>query len=83
MRIAVLFGGVSEEREISIASAAQIIPALRALGHEVDRAVPEPGRCGVDDRRLRALSFSRFSRPSACNAIRDKPIVVTMYADQT
>ena len=35
MRIAVLFGGVSEEREISIASAAQIIPALRALGHEV------------------------------------------------
>jgi D-alanine-D-alanine ligase len=35
MRIAVLFGGTSEERDVSIASAAQIIPALRALGHEV------------------------------------------------
>lgn len=29
MRIAVLFGGTSEERDVSIASAAQIIPALR------------------------------------------------------
>jgi D-alanine-D-alanine ligase len=35
MKIAVLFGGTSEERDVSIASAAQIIPALRALGHEV------------------------------------------------
>jgi D-alanine-D-alanine ligase len=35
MRIAVLFGGTSEERDVSIASAAQIIPALRGLGHEV------------------------------------------------
>jgi D-alanine-D-alanine ligase len=35
MRIAVLFGGTSEERDVSIASAAQVIPALRALGHEV------------------------------------------------
>jgi D-alanine-D-alanine ligase len=35
MRIAVLFGGASEERDVSIASAAQILPALRALGHDV------------------------------------------------
>jgi D-alanine-D-alanine ligase len=35
MKIAVLFGGSSEERDVSIASAAQIIPALRSLGHEV------------------------------------------------
>lgn len=35
MKIAVLFGGTSEERDVSIASAAQIIPALRSLGHEV------------------------------------------------
>ena len=35
MKIAVLFGGASEERDVSIASAAQIIPALRGLGHEV------------------------------------------------
>jgi D-alanine-D-alanine ligase len=35
VKIAVLFGGVSEERAVSIASAAQIIPALRRLGHDV------------------------------------------------
>jgi D-alanine-D-alanine ligase len=35
MKIAVLFGGTSEERAVSIASAAQIIPTLRNLGHEV------------------------------------------------
>jgi D-alanine-D-alanine ligase len=35
VKIAVLFGGISEEREVSIASAAQIIPALRRLGHDV------------------------------------------------
>jgi D-alanine-D-alanine ligase len=33
MKIAVLFGGTSEERDVSIASAAQIIPVLRGLGH--------------------------------------------------
>lgn len=35
MRIAVLFGGTSEERDVSIASAAQVVPALRSRGHEV------------------------------------------------
>ena len=35
MKIAVLFGGTSEERDVSIASAAQVVPILRGLGHEV------------------------------------------------
>lgn len=35
MKIAILFGGSSEERDVSIASAAQIVPALRSLGHDV------------------------------------------------
>src|SRR3984957_6631608 len=35
MKIAVLFGGTSDERDVSIASAAQIIPVLRDLGHQV------------------------------------------------
>src|ERR1700689_1378485 len=34
MKNAALFGGTSEERDVSIASAAQIIPALRTVGHE-------------------------------------------------
>lgn len=35
MRISVLFGGASEERDVSIASATQVIAALRSRGHEV------------------------------------------------
>jgi D-alanine-D-alanine ligase len=35
MRIAVLFGGASEERDVSIASGAEVIRALDGLGHTV------------------------------------------------
>jgi D-alanine-D-alanine ligase len=35
MRIAVLFGGVSEERDVSVASGAQVVRALTSLGHDV------------------------------------------------
>ena len=35
MKIAVLFGGSSEERDVSLASGGQVIQALRSVGHEV------------------------------------------------
>lgn len=35
MRIAVLFGGTSSERDVSIASGAQVVKALREAGHDV------------------------------------------------
>ncbi|MBW3554862.1 MAG: D-alanine--D-alanine ligase [Gemmatimonadetes bacterium] len=35
MKIAVLFGGTSEERDVSIASGAQVVQGLREGGHEV------------------------------------------------
>jgi D-alanine-D-alanine ligase len=44
MKIAVLFGGTSDERDVSIASAAQIIPVLRALGHQVFAVDTASGR---------------------------------------
>lgn len=44
-----------EERDVSIASAAQIIPALRALGHEVFAVDPATGRLPpADERQLLA-----------------------------
>lgn len=51
MKIAVLFGGTSEEREVSIASAAQIIPALRRLGHDVFAVDTATGRLGHEQER--------------------------------
>jgi D-alanine-D-alanine ligase len=35
MKIAVLFGGNSSERDVSIASGAQVAKALRQAGHQV------------------------------------------------
>jgi D-alanine-D-alanine ligase len=35
MKIAVLFGGTSDERDVSIASGSQVVRALREAGHEV------------------------------------------------
>jgi D-alanine-D-alanine ligase len=53
MKIAVLFGGTSEERDVSIASAAQVIPVLRSLGHEVVAVDTAAGRLsGADERKL-------------------------------
>lgn len=51
MKIAVLFGGTSEERDVSIASAAQVIPALRGLGHEVVAVDTAAGRLAPPDER--------------------------------
>lgn len=43
MRIAVLFGGTSAERDVSIASGAQVVAALRTAGHEVVAIDPAVG----------------------------------------
>jgi D-alanine-D-alanine ligase len=51
MKIAVLFGGTSEERDVSIASAAQVIPVLRGLGHEVIAVDTATGRLGPPEER--------------------------------
>jgi D-alanine-D-alanine ligase len=51
MKIAVLFGGTSEERDVSIASAAQIIPVLRNLGHQVFAVDTATGRLNHSQER--------------------------------
>jgi D-alanine-D-alanine ligase len=51
MKIAVLFGGTSEERDVSIASAAQVIPVLRGLGHEVVAVDTAAGRLAPPEER--------------------------------
>ncbi|HEX3835437.1 MAG TPA: D-alanine--D-alanine ligase [Steroidobacteraceae bacterium] len=68
MRIAVLFGGTSEERDVSIASAAQIIPALRALGHDVHAVDTATGRLPPDDEQ-RLLANRVAPAPPSSTAI--------------
>ena len=67
MRIAVLFGGTSEERGVSIASAAQVVPALRGLGHEVFAVDTAAGRLSASEERrvLVATVSSELPSPAA------------------
>jgi D-alanine-D-alanine ligase len=65
MRIAVLFGGTSEERDVSIASAAQIIPALRALGHEVHALDTATGKLAPAEEQRLLTSRVAPSPPSS------------------
>ena len=59
MKIAVLFGGTSEERDVSIASAAQIVPALRGLGHEVFAVDTATGRLpAAEEQKMLAASVA-------------------------
>jgi D-alanine-D-alanine ligase len=66
MRIVVLFGGASEERDVSIASAAQVIPALRSRGHEVIAIDTATGRLpAAAEQRLLSSGVAPMP-PSAC-----------------
>ena len=83
MKIAVLFGGTSEERDVSIASAAQIIPALRDLGHEVFAVDTATGRLGFAEER-RLLSAAVGALPPSDTEItrmRSGALALTPVAD--
>jgi D-alanine-D-alanine ligase len=49
MKIAVLFGGTSMERDVSVASASQVVAALRTRGHDVVAVDAERGALARDD----------------------------------
>jgi D-alanine-D-alanine ligase len=68
LKIAVLFGGTSEERDVSIASAAQIIPGLRQLGHEVFAVDTAIGRLAPPEER-KLLSVAVAPEPPSEAAI--------------
>jgi D-alanine-D-alanine ligase len=84
MKIAVLFGGTSEERDVSIASAAQVIPALRGLGHEVVAVDTATGRLsGSAEQRL--LTSGVGPQPPSGTALagmrQGAPLLVAETAD--
>jgi D-alanine-D-alanine ligase len=70
MKIAVLVGGTSEERDVSIASAAQIIPALRALGHQVFAVDTASGRLGFEQERQLLSAQVATAPPTATEIAR-------------
>ena len=76
MKIAVLFGGDSMERDVSIASAAQVVGALRSRGHDVIAYDSGRGRLtAADEQRLFERKIDR--RPPDKSAVTSLPTVVS------
>ena len=66
LKIAVLFGGDSMERDVSIASASQVVGALRSRGHEVIAYDSGRGRLtAADEQRLFSGKIDRGRRTRA------------------
>ncbi len=65
MRIAVLMGGTSGERPVSLVSGAEVAAALRGRGHEVVAVDPAAGVIDrARERELRASGVAREAAPS-------------------
>ena len=76
MKIAVLFGGDSMERDVSVASAAQVVGALRSLGHEV--LAVDSGRGRLPPAEEKKLLTGRIDRlPPERSASAGLPTVVS------
>ena len=76
MKIAVLFGGDSMERDVSIASASQVVGALRSRGHQVVAYDSGRGRLeAADERRLFTSKID--SRPPDQKSVSSLPTVVS------
>jgi D-alanine-D-alanine ligase len=59
MRVAVLFGGTSAERDVSVASGAQVVKALRQAGHQVAAIDTARGTLGpAEEQRLLTAGVS-------------------------
>lgn len=66
MKIAVLFGGDSMERDVSVASASQVVAALRVRGHETLAVDMHRGLLSADEeRRLLGGRIDRNPPPPA------------------
>jgi D-alanine-D-alanine ligase len=76
VKIAVLFGGDSMERDVSIASAAQVVGALRSRGHEVVAYDSGRGRLtAADEQRMFSGKIERL--PPQQHAVASLPTVVS------
>src|SRR5688500_12957525 len=76
LKIAVLFGGDSMERDVSIASASQVVGALRSRGHQVIAYDSGRGRLtAADEQRLFAGKIDR--RPPDQQSVSSLPTVVS------
>ncbi|WP_423382785.1 D-alanine--D-alanine ligase family protein [Burkholderia sp. LMG 32019] len=75
LKIAVLFGGASEERDVSISSAAQVVKALRSVGHSVVAIDTARGPLPAEE-EARMLTFRVTDSPPQPDVLDQLPSAV-------
>ena len=81
MKIAVLFGGDSAERDVSVASGAQVVRALRSRGHEVVAVDTQTGPLSaVDEAEMFSRGIDR-EPPEATEGSRLPHVVAGLFED--
>ena len=70
LRITVLMGGTSSERDVSLASGIRVAEALRSCGHEVRTVDPARGEIGVEEERALASGVVVQTAPPSQDALR-------------
>ena len=70
LRITVLMGGTSSERDVSLASGIRVAEALRSRGHDVRAVDPARGEIGLDEQRALASGVVVQTAPPSQEALR-------------
>jgi D-alanine-D-alanine ligase len=70
LRITVLMGGTSSERDVSLASGIRVAEALRSRGHEVRAVDPARGEISVEEQRALAGGVVVQTAPPSQEALR-------------
>ncbi len=79
MKVAVLFGGTSAERDVSIASGAQVIKALRSAGHETI-AIDTVGGVLSSQEERRLLEWNVAEVPPDINLAKAESVSALLFA---
>jgi len=70
LRVTVLMGGTSSERDVSLASGIRVAEALRSRGHDVRAVDPARGEISLDEQRALASGVVVQTAPPSQGALR-------------
>jgi D-alanine-D-alanine ligase len=70
LRITVLMGGTSSERDVSLATGIRVAEALRSRGHDVRAVDPARGEIGLEDQRALTSGIVVQTAPPSQDALR-------------
>jgi len=70
LRVTVVMGGTSSERDVSLASGIRVAEALRSCGHDVRAVDPARGEIGVEEQRALSSGVVVQTAPPSQEALR-------------